>query len=121
MSATTDTDTDLAAIHSDLSNLKGDVSSLIEHFKGGAKNGIQDVSDQIADGVRLASESAAANGERTAEAIGLWIGRQRLLALGIALGVGYVGARAFSRRASPPLRSNSSDSRAPQLSQGSFP
>jgi hypothetical protein len=33
MSATTDTDADLAAIRSDLSNLKGDVASLNEHFK----------------------------------------------------------------------------------------
>jgi hypothetical protein len=107
MSATTDTDADLAAIRIDLSNLKGDVASLIEHFKGGAKNGIQDVSYQIADGVGRASESAAANGERTAKAIGLWIEREPLLAIGIALGVGYVGARALSRRVSPPLRSNS--------------
>ena len=120
MSAITDTDSDLAAIRSDLSNLKGDVASLIEHFRGGAKNGIQDVTDQISEGVRCASESAAANGERTAKAIGLWIDRQPLLALGIALGVGYVGARAFSRRASPPSRSNSSNSRSPQLSPGSF-
>jgi hypothetical protein len=120
MSATTDRDADLGAIRGDLSNLKGDVASLVEHFKGGAKNGIQEVSDQIADGVRCASESAAANGERTAKAIGLWIKREPLLALGIALGVGYVGARAFSQRVSPRLRSNSSDSRSPRLSPGSF-
>jgi hypothetical protein len=111
MSAITDTDADLAAIRSDLFNLKGDVASLIEHFKGGAKIGVQDVANQISDGVRCASESAAANGERTAKAIGLWMERQPLLAHGIALGVGYLGARAFSRRASPPSRSNSSDSR----------
>jgi hypothetical protein len=110
MSAITDTDADLAAIRSDLSNLN----------TSGAKNGIQVVTNQISDGVRCASESAAANGERTAKAIGLRIERQPLLALGIAPGIGYVGARAFSRRASPPLRSNSSDSRSPQLIPGSF-
>jgi hypothetical protein len=33
MTATTDTDADLAAIRSDLSSLKGDVARLIEHFR----------------------------------------------------------------------------------------
>jgi hypothetical protein len=70
MSAITDTDADLAAIRSGLSNLKGDVASPIEHFKGGAKNGIQDVTDQIADGVRFASESARR--ERRANRQGDW-------------------------------------------------
>jgi hypothetical protein len=101
MSATTDTGADLAAIRIDLSNLKGDVASLIEHFTGEVGSG---VSNQITDGVRCVSENAAANGEQTAKAIGLWIERRPLLSLGIALGVGYVGARAFFRRDSPPLR-----------------
>jgi hypothetical protein len=120
MSATTDTDADLAAIRSDLSSLKGDVARLIEHFRGEVRSGVQDVSDQITDTVRASYENAAANGEQTAKAIGLWIGRQPLLSLGIALGVGYLGARAFSRRGSPPLCAISSNSRSPQLNPGSF-
>jgi hypothetical protein len=120
MSATTDSDADLAAIRSDLSNLKGDVASLIEHFTGEVGSGVQGVSNQITDGVRCVSENAAASGEQTAKAIGLWIERRPLLSLGIALGVGYVGARAFSRRDSPPLRAISSNSRPPPLSPGSF-
>jgi hypothetical protein len=65
MSATTTADADLAAIRSDLSNLKGDVASLIEHFTGEVGSDVQDVSNQITDGVRRVSENAAANGERT--------------------------------------------------------
>ena len=89
MSAITDTDADLAAIRSDLSNLKGDVARLIEHFKGGAKNGIQDVTDQISEGVRCASRAPPRERRANPKAIGLWIDRQPLLALGIALAVGY--------------------------------
>jgi ElaB/YqjD/DUF883 family membrane-anchored ribosome-binding protein len=120
MTATTDTDADLAAIRSDLSNLKGDVASLVEHFKDQARSGVQEVSDQITDTVRGSYENAAANGEQTAKAIGLWIERRPLLSLGVALGVGYFGARALARRGSPPLRAISSNSRSPQLNPGSF-
>ena len=39
----------------------------------------------------------AAEGERSVKAIGAWVEKQPVLALLIALGVGYVGARAFLR------------------------
>jgi hypothetical protein len=120
MTATTDTDADLAAIRSDLSNLKGDVASLIEHFKDETKSGVQGVSNQITDSVRCAYANAAANGEQTAEAIGPWLERRPLLSLGVALGAGYFGARALAPRAGPRLRTNSPDSRSPRLNQGSL-
>jgi hypothetical protein len=101
MSAINDTDADLAAIRSDLSNLKGDVASLIEHFTGEVGSGVQGVSNQITEGVRCVSENPAANGKQTAKAIGLWVERRPPLSLGVALGVGYIGARAFSRRGAP--------------------
>jgi hypothetical protein len=120
MSATINIDADLASIRSDLSNLKGDVASLIEHFRDEAKSGVQDVSTQIADTVRCGYGNAAANGDQTAKAIGLWIERRPLLSLGVALGAGYFGARALARRTSPPLRANSPDSRLPRVNPGSF-
>jgi hypothetical protein len=52
MSANTDTDADLAAIRSDLSNLKDDIASLVEHFKGQARSGVQEVPNQITGTVR---------------------------------------------------------------------
>jgi ElaB/YqjD/DUF883 family membrane-anchored ribosome-binding protein len=120
MSATTETDADLDGIRRDLSNLKRDVASVIEHFKDETKSGVQEVSDQITDSVRCAYDNAAANGEQTARAIGLWIERRPLLSLGVAFGAGYFGARALARPASPPLRASSPDSRSPQVNPGSF-
>ena len=38
-----------------------------------------------------------AQGERSVKAVGDWVEKQPVLALLIALGVGYVGARAFLR------------------------
>ena len=38
-----------------------------------------------------------AEGERSAKAVGAWVEKQPVLALLIALGVGYIGARAFLR------------------------
>ncbi len=120
MSATIDADADLGEIRRDLSNLKRDVASLIEHFKGETKSGVQDASNQIRDTVRRAYENAAANGEQTAKAIGPWIERRPLLSLGVAFGAGYFGARALAPRPGPRLRTNSPDSRSPRLNQGSF-
>jgi hypothetical protein len=120
MSATIDTDADLGEIRGDLSNLKRDVASLIEHFKDETKSGVQGVSNQITDSVRCAYENAAANGEQTAKAIGPWIERRPLLSLGLAFGAGYFGARALAPRAVPALRTNSPDSRSPRLNQGSL-
>jgi hypothetical protein len=119
MSATIDTDADLDEIRRDLSNLKRDVASLVEHFKDETKSGVQDVSNQITDSVRCAYENAAANGEQTAKAIGPWLERRPLLSLGVAFGAGYFGARTLASRAGPRLRTNSPDSRSPRLNQGS--
>jgi hypothetical protein len=120
MSATIDTDADLGEIRRDLSNLKRDVASLIEHFEDETKSGVKDVSNQITDGVRCAYENAAANGEQTAKAIGPWIERRPLLSLGVAFGAGYFGARVLAPRASPRLGTNSPDSRSPRLNQGTL-
>ena len=87
MSAINDTDAELAAIRNDLSNLKGDVASLIEHFTGEVGSGVQGVSNQITEGVRCVSENPAANGKQTAKAIGLWVERRPHLSLGEALPV----------------------------------
>ncbi len=115
MSANTDTDADLVAIRSDLSSLKGDIAGLVEHFKGQARSGVREVSNQITDTVRCGYENAAANGEQTAKAIGVWIERRPLLSLGVAFGAGYFGARALAWGATLPLRANSSDPRSPRV------
>ena len=97
MAESTNSDLDLAAFHDDLAALKRDVASLVEHIKGGATNKVQDAAEQIDRGARSFCNEAGAEGQRSAKAIGLWIEKQPVLALLIALGVGYVGVRAFLR------------------------
>jgi len=79
-------DPDLAVLREDLAVLKRDVASLIEHIKGGATNTVQNVADQI-----------GAEGERSAKAIRVFVDKQPFVALMIAVGIGYIGARALRR------------------------
>jgi hypothetical protein len=88
---------DLAAFRDDLAALKHDVASLIEHVKGGATDKVHNTAERIDRGARGFCREAGAEGERSAKAIGAWVEKQPVLALLIALGVGYVGARAFLR------------------------
>jgi hypothetical protein len=88
---------DLAAFRDDLAALKHDVASLIEHVKGGATDKVHNAAEQIDRGARGFYREAGVEGERSAKAIGAWVEKQPVLALLIALGVGYVGARAFLR------------------------
>jgi hypothetical protein len=97
MSASTNTDPDLGA-------LRRDVASLIEHVKGRATNRVQNAVNQIDRGARGFRREVDAEGERSARAISLVIEKRPLLALIIALGIGYVSARAFLRRARPVWR-----------------
>jgi hypothetical protein len=88
---------DVAAFRDDLAALKHDVASLIDHVKGGATDKVHNAAEQLDRGARGFCHEAGAEGERSAKAIGAWVEKQPVLALLIALGVGYVGARAFLR------------------------
>ena len=97
MSASMNADPDLAALREDLLALKRDVASLIEHIKGGATNRVQNAADQIDRGVRSLRQQAGAEGERSAQAISLFVEKRPLVALMIAAGVGYIGASVLRR------------------------
>ena len=88
---------DLAAFRDDLAALKDDVASLIKHIKGGATDTVHNAAEQIDREARGVCHDLGAEGERSAKAVGAWVEKQPVLALLIALGVGYVGARAFLR------------------------
>jgi len=88
---------DLAAFRDDLAALKNDVASLIDHVKGGATDKVYAAAEQIDRGARSIYHDVGAEGERSAKAVSAWVEKQPVLALLIALGVGYVGARAFLR------------------------
>ena len=97
MSASNNNDPDLAALHDDLAALKRDVAGLIEHLKAGAANGAQNAADHLDESARRLYRNVAAEGERSVKALERQIEAQPLVALLIALGVGYVGGRVISR------------------------
>jgi hypothetical protein len=97
MAESTNPEFDLAALRDDLATLKRDVAGLIEHVKGGAADTVHNAADEIDRQARGLCHEAGAQGARSAKAIGAWVEKQPVLALLIALGVGYVGARAFLR------------------------
>ncbi len=97
MRASTNTDPDFTALRGDPVALRRDVARLIEHVKGRATNKVQNAVDQIDRGARGLRREVEAEGERSARSISLVIEKQPLPALIVALGIGYVGARAFPR------------------------
>ncbi len=88
---------DIEALRGDVAALKDDVGRLLDHLKGGARNGVRTVADQFNGQVRGLSASASAQGERSVKALGAWVEEGPVLALLIAIGIGYVGARVLSR------------------------
>src|ERR1700722_4512761 len=99
MSASMDSDPDIALFREDLVILKRDVASLIEHIKGGATNNVQIATNQIERRVRSLRQEAGVQGERSAQAVRVLTEKQPLVALIIAVVIGYVGARVLRRRA----------------------
>ena len=97
MSASMDSDPDIALFREDLVILKRDVASLIEHIKGGATNNVQIATNQIERHLRSLRQEAGAQGERSAQAIRVFTEKQPLVALIIAVGIGYAGARVLRR------------------------
>ena len=92
-----DSEKDLAALRADLAALKNDVANLVEHIKVGVKSSAQDAVDQVRGGVRGVSRTAADQGQQSAKAVGDWVDQQPMLAVLIAVGVGYFGLRALLR------------------------
>ena len=90
-------ESDIDALRGDVAALKGDVGRLIEHLKGGAKNGARNAADQFNAQIRGLSENASVQGEHSVRALGARVREEPILAVLIAFGIGYVGGRALSR------------------------
>ena len=97
MSASMDSDPGIVLFRGDLVTLKRDVASLIEHIKDGATNKVQSATNQIERRVRSLRQEAGAPGERSAQAVSVFTEKQPFVALMIAVGIGYVGARVLRR------------------------
>ena len=97
MTASMNADSDLELFREDLDAVKRDVASLIEHMKGVATNSVQNAACQVEQGVRSLRLQAGAEGERSANALTLFVQKRPFIALTIAVGAGYVGARVLRR------------------------
>jgi hypothetical protein len=97
MSVSSKSEPGIAELQEDMAALKRDLSSLIEHLKLGATAGAQSAAGQIDDGAHRAYRSIATEAERAAKMVCRQVEAQPLVALLIALGLGYVGGRLLSR------------------------
>lgn len=97
MSASMNADSDLELFREDLDAVKHDVASLIEHMKGVATNTVQNAACQVERRVKSLRLQAGAEGERSANALNIFVQNRPFVALTIAVGAGYVGARLLRR------------------------
>lgn len=88
---------DLAALREDLAGLKRDVAALIDHLKLGVADGAASAVSRIDAGARDLAENVAAGSGRAADMIGRKVEEQPLIALLVAVGVGWIGGRLMSR------------------------
>lgn len=88
---------DLEHLQQDMAALRSDVALLLGHLKTGATNGVEAAVHQIDDGAQRLYRTATAEGERAVKAVGRQIEQQPVVALLIALGIGYIGGRLLSR------------------------
>ena len=97
MNASMKVEPDLALFREDLDALKRDVATLIDHMKAEATNTVQNAAGQIERRVTSLRQQAGAEGDRSAKALQSLRSEPALVALTIAVGIGYVGARVLRR------------------------
>ena len=97
MNASMKVEPDLAMFREDLDALKRDVATLIDHMKAEATNTVQNAAGEVERRVTSLSQQVGAEGDRSAKALQLFVQNQPLVALTIAVGIGYVGARVLRR------------------------
>ena len=97
MTASINESAEFASVREDLAALRADMGALISQLQKQAGDGAKDTARQISGGVRDLSQGVADGGRQSARAMGAWVEEQPVLAFLIAIGVGYVGARALLR------------------------
>jgi ElaB/YqjD/DUF883 family membrane-anchored ribosome-binding protein len=88
---------DLVLFREDLDAVKRDVASLIEHMKDVATSTVRSAACQVEQGIRSVHRHAGVEGERSANALNLFVQNRPFVALTIAVGAGYIGARVLGR------------------------
>ena len=95
MSGSDTGDVDLGTIQNDLAALRADVELLLAHLKSGARDSAAGAASQIGESASGLSQCVAHGGDKTTRAIDSWVAQRPLLAILIAAGVGFVGARVW--------------------------
>ena len=88
---------DFATVQSDLIALRSDVAVLLEHLKGGAQDTVASAAERIRGRASGLSQGLTERGQKANAAVDAWVEQRPLLALLIAVGAGYVGARVLRR------------------------
>ncbi|MDE3174749.1 MAG: hypothetical protein KGM15_01400 [Pseudomonadota bacterium] len=97
MNASSNDSAEFASVCDDLAALRTDVGALIAHLEEGARDAARGAGNQLGGGVRDLSHGVADSGRKSARAMGAWVEERPLLAFSIAIGIGFVGARALLR------------------------
>ena len=96
-----ETSPDLRAIISDIASLKNDLATLASHLKAGAVNVTGDAArhavGQLGDQAARVYDNLAAQGKRSAEAIGRQVEDQPVTSLLLAFALGFISSGLLSR------------------------
>ena len=94
MANETEDKSDIEILKDDVAALKRDLGTLVEHLKGGAAGG---ATSQLGDEAKQLYARLAAEGARSAEALGKKVEEQPLTSLLISFVVGFVAGRVLAR------------------------
>jgi ElaB/YqjD/DUF883 family membrane-anchored ribosome-binding protein len=88
---------DLAALQADVTALKKDVATLLDHLQAGTLNGARSTIDRFEKQAEQLYRTVAAESQKSAEALSHRIEDQPLTAVLVAAGIGYLGGRLIAR------------------------
>ncbi|HMA49115.1 MAG TPA: hypothetical protein VKP60_05125 [Magnetospirillaceae bacterium] len=88
---------DLASLQADVTALKKDVASLLDHLQKETVNGARGAVDRLEKQAEQLYRTVYAKGEQQAEVLSHKIEDQPLTAVLIAAGIGYLGGRLLAR------------------------
>ncbi len=95
------TNSAIPGIRDDITALQRDFAMLTNHLRSGAAQGTSDAVQrtvvQLNDNARRLYGNLAAQGERSAKALGRHVKEQPVMSLLLAFAVGFIGSRLLSR------------------------
>ena len=92
-----DTTPDLTTLQADVTALKKDVASLLDHLQAGTLNSARGTVDRLEKQAEMLYRTVTAEGQKSAEALSHRIEDQPLTAVLVAAGIGYLGGRLLTR------------------------